>query len=319
MGLENRVKDAFGCVKADEGLKDATKEFLRDARQRENGRGTKKRLFHPAARLAFVTACAMLAVFLGIGSYALLWMPVAYVSIDVNPSLELELNRLDRVINVRAYNEDGEEIAGNISVKGLRYEEAIERIVGSEKMQPYLTGDAALTFTVATDSARKEERMLAEIARSPGCLEHGGSSVGADMSLVGEAHENGLSLGKYLVYQLLLQYEPSVTVQDCHDMSMSQLHHMLNEHESGTGHGNGQGEGHEAEHETEHETEHEAEQGAGQESEYPLEYEMENELEDENRYETDMEAETEAETKTETEAGGGHGEKGHGHKSGHGH
>lgn len=307
MGLENRVRDAFDSVKADEGLKDATKEFLREARQRENGRGTKKRLFHPAARLAFVTACAMLAVLLGIGSYALLWMPVAYVSIDVNPSLELELNRLDRVIDVRAYNEDGEEIAGNISVKGLRYEDAIERIVGSEKMQPYLTGDAALTFTVATDSARKEERMLAEIARSSGCLEHGGSSVAADMSLVGEAHENGLSLGKYLVYRLLLQYEPSVTVQDCHDMSMSQLHHMLDEHESGTNHGNGQGEGHEAE----HETEHEAEQGAGQESEYPLEYEMENEIEDENRRQTDAEA--------ETEMGGGHGEKGHGHRLGHGH
>lgn len=314
MGLENRVRDAFDCVKADEGLKDATKGFLREARQHENGRGTKKRLFHPAARLAFVTACATLAVFLGIGSYALLWMPVAYVSIDVNPSLELELNRLDRVIDVRAYNEDGEEIAGNISVKGLRYEDAIERIVGSEKMQPYLTEDAALTFTVATDSALKEERMVAEIARSSGCLEHGGSSVAADMSLVGEAHENGLSLGKYLVYRLLLEYEPTVTVQDCHDMSMSQLHGMLEEHRSGAGHGNGQGQEHEAEHETEHETEHEAEQGTVQESEYPLEYEMKNEIEDENGRETDVE------TETETEAGGGgHGEKGHGHRSGHGH
>lgn len=300
MGLENRIRDAFGCVKADEGLKGATKEFLRDARRREDGRGTEKRRFRPAARLAFATACTMLAVFLGIGSYALFWMPVAYVSIDVNPSLELELNRLDRVIDVRAYNEDGEEIAGNISVKGLRYEDAIERIVGSEKMQPYLTEDAALTFTVATGNSQKEERMLAEIARSSGCVEHGGSSVRADVSLVGEAHENGLSLGKYLVYQLLLQYEPSVTVQDCHDMSMSQLHHMLEEHESGTNHGSGQGEGHGTGHETEHDT--------GQQSGYPLEYETDNEIEDENSRQSE----------TGTEGGGNQG-NGHGHHSGHGH
>nr|WP_289766030.1 hypothetical protein [uncultured Acetatifactor sp.] len=271
MGLENKVRDAFDCVKADEGLKDAAKEFLRDARQRESCPGAKRRLLHPAARLAFVTACAMLAVFLGIGSYAVLWMPVAYVSIDVNPSLELELNRLDRVIDVRAYNADGEEIAGNISVKGLHYEDAIERIVSSEKMRPYLTEDAALTFTVATASALKEERMLAEIARSSGCLEHGGSSVGADMSLVGEAHENGLSLGKYLAYRLLVQYEPSVTVQDCHDMSMSQLHGMLEEHEHGTSHGDSQGE-HETGHETEHGTEHKGQYEGVQESEYPMEY-----------------------------------------------
>lgn len=95
--------------------------------------------------------------------------------------------------------------------------------------------------------------------------------MGADMSLVGEAHENGLSLGKYLAYRLLLQYEPSVTVQDCHDMSMSQLHGMLEEHEHGTSHGDSQGE-HETGHETEHGTEHKGQYEGVQESEYPMEY-----------------------------------------------
>lgn len=281
MDLQNIVRDAFDCVKADEELKNFTKVFLQKARQRENRK-------IPAFPLA--AACAMLTILLCIGSYGLLWMPVAYVSIDVNPSLELELNRLDRVISVRAYNEDGERIAETISVKGMPYEKAIETIVDSEEMQPYLTQDAALTFTVATDSPGKEERLLSEIAQSHGCVEHGGISVRADISLVGEAHGNGLSLGKYLVYQLLLEYEPSVTVQDCHDMSMSELHGRLEEHEHGTNHGGSHGVKHESQ------------------------FEKENEVEPEPEYEMNDQS-----SQSTEEGGGHHREDSHGNKHGHGH
>ena len=262
MELEKKVRDAFGCVKASEGLKESTKSFLREA-----GRN---RQAHRGAALRLATVCAALAVFLGIGGFAFLGTPVAYVSIDVNPSLELELNRLDRVIAVRAFNEDGERIAAGISVKGMRCEDALEKILDSREMQPYLTQDAALTFTVATESEPKEAQLLSDIARSRGCTEHGGVSVRADMSLVGEAHENGLSFGKYQVYRLLLQYEPTVTVQDCHEMSMSQMHGMIEAHEHGINHGEGHG------------TECEGKEGTKQETQY--------EMEDESSLQTDAPA-----------------------------
>nr|WP_296438223.1 hypothetical protein [uncultured Acetatifactor sp.] len=262
MELEKKVRDAFGCVKASEGLKESTKSFLREA-----GRN---RQAHRGAALRLATVCAALAVFLGIGGFAFLGTPVAYVSIDVNPSLELELNRLDRVIAVRAFNEDGERIAAGISVKGMRCEDALEKILDSREMQPYLTQDAALTFTVATESEPKEAQLLSDIARSRGCTEHGGVSVRADMSLVGEAHENGLSFGKYQVYRLLLQYEPTVTVQDCHEMSMSQMHGMIEAHEHGINHGEGHG------------TECERNEGTKQETQY--------EMEDESSLQTDAPA-----------------------------
>ncbi len=262
MELEKKVRDAFGCVKASEGLKESTKSFLREA-----GRN---RQAHRGAALRLATVCAALAVFLGTGGFAFLGTPVAYVSIDVNPSLELELNRLDRVIAVRAFNEDGERIAAGISVKGMRCEDALEKILDSREMQPYLTQDAALTFTVATESEPKEAQLLSDIARSRGCTEHGGVSVRADMSLVGEAHENGLSFGKYQVYRLLLQYEPTVTVQDCHEMSMSQMHGMIEAHEHGINHGEGHG------------TECEGKEGTKQETQY--------EMEDESSLQTDAPA-----------------------------
>ncbi len=298
MRQENRIREAFDCIEASQELKASTKEFLREARQREAGHGIRRRVNSRSLRLALGAVCAMAALFLCIGSYTLLWMPVAYVSIDVNPSLELELNRLDRVISGRAYNEDGERVLENVSVKGMRYEDAIESILGSESMQPYLTLDGALTFTVATDSLPKEERLLADISRSTGCVEHGGISVRADMGLVGEAHENGLSLGKYLAYQVLLQYEPDLTVQDCHEMGMSQIHGRIEEHEHGSNHGGGHGAGHEDDY------------GRGTEPE--PQYEIQNESSLTTGQPTGGPTEQPADQDT-----GHHRENDHGHKSGH--
>lgn len=316
MKQENRIRDAFDCIGASEELKSSTKEFLRDARQREAGHSIGRQRNRHAFRLAAGIACAMATLFLCIGSYALLWMPVAYVSIDVNPSLELELNRLDRVISGRAYNEDGERILEGVSVKGMRYEAAIESILGSEGMRPYLTQDGALTFTVATDSLPKEERLLADISRSTGCVEHGGTSVRADMSLVEEAHENGLSLGKYLAYKVLLRYEPDLTVQDCHEMGMSQIHGRIEEHEHGANHGSGHGAGHEDDYGTESGAGYETENDVGTGSE------TEDGMTDEDNRFIEQSGELPMESPAPQPDGqeqGHHEGNGHGQKSGHGH
>ena len=44
------------------------------------------------------------------GTYAYAKTPVAYVSMDINPSVELAVNAFDTVIAVEAYNEDGKNI-----------------------------------------------------------------------------------------------------------------------------------------------------------------------------------------------------------------
>ena len=41
------------------------------------------------------------------GAYAYAKAPVAYVSMDINPSVELGVNVFDNVVSVEAYNEDG--------------------------------------------------------------------------------------------------------------------------------------------------------------------------------------------------------------------
>lgn len=238
MRSSNRIRDAFDSVRAEEELKSRTKEYLQEARQQAEKRERHPRAGKASFRLAFGSLCVMLLLFLGIGGYTFLRIPVSYVSIDVNPSIEFVLNRLDRVISAEAYNEDGKMILDNVAVEGLYYTDAVERMMESEAMKPYLSENAGLTFTVAADSGERENALLSGIENTSGCREHGGVGYGADISAVQEAHETGLSLGKYAAYQILSHYDSSVTTEDCHNMTMSEIHGLIEAHEHGhNGHG----------------------------------------------------------------------------------
>ena len=60
-------------------------------------------------------AAAAIAVCVGGGAY-LYYSPYAYVSLDVNPSVEYVLNRFDRVIGVYAINDDASRILEGVQL-----------------------------------------------------------------------------------------------------------------------------------------------------------------------------------------------------------
>ncbi len=91
----------------------------------------------PGLRIALAAACAALFLLMGMGGYAWIQLPVSYVSIDVDPSIELALNRFDKVISVAAYNDEGKRIIEKLSLKGKKYTEAIDLLVESEDMKSW--------------------------------------------------------------------------------------------------------------------------------------------------------------------------------------
>ncbi|MDD2973082.1 MAG: hypothetical protein PHE02_13245 [Lachnospiraceae bacterium] len=244
----NKIQDAFETVKASEELKNATKEYLKQQKNKmENTRktqGTARTLTniqergieshtrHSAVKIMAMAGTLLFLLF-GYRGYSLLSTPVYYVSIDVNPSVELTMNELKRVISAKAYNEDGEILLRDMWVKGKKYTEAIESIVESAAMQPYLTEDAALTFTITSNDQEKSKVLQAQINESSACRKHNGQSVVADITHVSEAHENGLSFGKYTAYLQLTQYDKSVTIEQSHHMTMSEIKQQIHAHENG--------------------------------------------------------------------------------------
>ncbi len=229
--LANHIHDAFDSIRADEELKGSTRQFLLEQRG-----GSGMHSHRPGISKMLVTVCILLLFVVGAGGYSWMQAPVSYVSIDVNPSVELALNRLDRVVGITAFNADGAALVDGLSLKGKKYTDAVNLIVDGTVMRAYLSDDAELVFTVAAPGMRSG-KLQAGIAQCHSSGGHNCYSVSADIGLVSVAHEYGFSLGKYHAYLQLSAYDSTITVEDCREMSMAEIHQCIREH---NGYGGGQ-------------------------------------------------------------------------------
>ena len=229
--LTDKIHKAFDNIKADNRLKESTKQFLLANRKNKTSLALAKR---PALQNKFAIACLAIVLAAGIRGYLWIQSPVSYISIDVNPSIELALNRFDRVVSVTAYNPEGEEILQDLSLKGKIYTAAIDEIVENQAMDIYITEDSEFIFTIAANNSH-ENNISTGVQRCCGHSGHSSHSISADPGIVPQAHDNGLSFGKYYAYLQLVQYDDTITVDDCRDMSMSEIYRLITMYEYNTG------------------------------------------------------------------------------------
>lgn len=233
--MENKIHSAFAQVRASEQLKKSTERFLEQQRGREHARsGPWDATRRSAGWIRGLAAvCAVLALVMAGGILrGMVWTPVSYVSVDVNPSVELGLNRFDRVVSATAYSEGGALVLDGLELAGQPCTDAVEMLLDSEAMAPYLPADAELVITVAADADR-QTRLLEGMDACAGRLECSSVCYGADTSYVAAAHECGMSLGKYTAWQTLNQYGQTLTEDECRDMTMGELHDRIHECEDG--------------------------------------------------------------------------------------
>ena len=134
------------------------------------------------------------------------------------------------------HNKEGEEILNDLSLKGKRYTDAIEAIMHDPIMQDYLQDDSELIFTVAADGGR-DDRLKMEAENCSGHMVHGNSqSISVDLEIVSKAHDSGISLGKYYAWLQLMQYDDSITIDQCKNMSISKIHGLTKVHEQHESH-----------------------------------------------------------------------------------
>lgn len=228
--MSDRIKRAFDDIKADDGLRKSTMEYVgREVARRE------KRRPAPRFRMAFAALAAAFVVMIG-GGYSAYALPASYVSIDVNPSIELTLNRFDRVIGATAYNADGELVLGGQNLKNMLYTDAIDTLVESDAFQPYLSDGNDLSFTVVS---KNEEKLMSGILSCAAVTRYGAYYSAADAATLQAAHQYGMSFGKYQAYLDLLRYDSSITPEQCSGMTMREIHALTAQYANGSGAGNG--------------------------------------------------------------------------------
>ncbi len=216
----NKIKEAFDVINAEDSLKQSTASFLREKSCAE------KKSFKYVYRYAAICAVMMMIIF-GAGGYNMMNTAVSYISIDINPSIELALNRFDNVIDVSAYNDDGNEILRGLNLKGQQYTDAIDTLLGNGQLSEYLNENNVIDFTVVSD---KQEEIIEGIQGCNSYGQHRGYCHSADSEMASRAHEHGLSTGKYRAYTELSQYNQEITEEDCRNMTMKQIYDMIKEY-----------------------------------------------------------------------------------------
>ena len=218
--MNDRIREAFDQVQAGEELKEKTRECLTGKIQ-----GYTKRRINRYPYLASVTVCLLFLMF---GGHWFYFTPTAKISIDVNPSLELGINRFDRVVVVEAYNEDGRELAASLNIRFMGYREAVNQILENERIVDLLSQDEIMTITVMESKGTQSVRILSDM-ESCVAKHQNTYCYSADSREVAPAHRHGMSCGKYRAFLELQKFYPDITPEEIQGMSMREIRNLTDE------------------------------------------------------------------------------------------
>lgn len=243
--MNKRIKETFDNIYAEETLKEQTKKYI--AEKAGNQTVPQKK----AAYKKFIPAAAcLLFLLIGFSGYRLYFTKTSVISIDINPSFELNLNRFNQVISIDYYNDDGRKVTNDLDVQFMDYRSAFDQILNTESIVSYLDQDEMLSISVAGNNEQENKEILNNIETCiPKQQEHCCDMGHYDD--VSEAHAAGLSVGKYRAFLELQKVNPETTVEDVKELTMRQIREITGysscEYHSGhkgSGHGHGEGHGH---------------------------------------------------------------------------
>lgn len=151
---------------------------------------------------------------------------VTYVGIDVNPSVELMLNRFDIVVGTHALNDDGQRALDEASCMWRPFDNAARDLDGAMRA---IAGEGAVA-EVSID-CDNENRYAALAAQSNNCFGCKGEAhcnrTNAEERQA--AHNLGMGVAKYRAYQALQEAGIDIPTEECASMSMRELRDLLTE------------------------------------------------------------------------------------------
>ncbi len=159
------------------------------------------------------------------------------VSLDVNPSIEIRLNRKERVLAVNPLNEDGRTVLGTMDLRNCDLELAVNALIGSMLRNGFLNDDAnTVLISVQArnedQAATLQEKLTADVDEM---LASGGfrgavlsQTVREDASLLDSAAAYDISTGKAQLIRRLLDANSEYTFRDLAALSINELNLLAN-------------------------------------------------------------------------------------------
>ena len=159
----------------------------------------------------------------------------SYVYLDVNPSIELQINSEDEIVSCIAGNEDAEVILKGLSLNEVDMDTALTAIVGSMYLNGYLSLESnSILVSVSSKSDEKKEALLTDITNQINevfektdmqcSIVAQGLSV--DEELQKRAEQNNVSVGKMYFVDKMLESDTQRDEKELSKMSIKELNLM---------------------------------------------------------------------------------------------
>ena len=165
-------------------------------------------------------------------------VPTALVSVDINPSIEISINKEEEIVAVQAKNDDGTLLLSDLDLTHKKLVDGVNEIIAAAKEKGYINESkkvilvsAAPYDSAGTDTSSEYAEQLKNIL---GKLEAENDSADLltvyidDSTIIKEAKGNNLSIGKELLYQYAQTHEAPLTAEEIRSTSLSDLLDKLN-------------------------------------------------------------------------------------------
>lgn len=229
--LEQRLADAFTRAAPDDleailsrcGAQNGSVMKMKELESGQNVIDVEITEVRPKKKLRpwLAAACAAL-VLLGAGGGGLIYHQsyavASVVSLDVNPSIELKVNRAERVISCTALNTEAAAVLfdmnGGADLKGTKLDVAVNAIVGALVREGYLDSiSSAILISVEDNNQARAQRLQAELVASvDGVLRSQAPNTSVlSQTLTQDAgsnyvnYDSGISVGKAALVQKVIE------------------------------------------------------------------------------------------------------------------
>ncbi len=152
---------------------------------------------------------------------------VAYISMDINPSVEMGIDIDENVLELRGLNEDGIALVESLEYKGKKLEQVTEGLLDKAEQKALAGGEAeiVITSTVVQEGSKVNDESLAaklkqqvtkhiETTHPQQAKSYQIAAFAAPAEVREAANQNGVSTGKYSVYLNAKNSGADVTLEE---------------------------------------------------------------------------------------------------------
>ncbi len=214
-GVLSRISDEKGTVLEVMKTKNNTKRYLKGA----------------------LAACLALAIMGGGGAYYTRACTVStVVSLDVNPSIELKINSLEKVISCSALNDEAKDVLadmeGGKDLKGTDIDVAVNALIGALVRHGYLDSiSSAILVSVEDKDSERAAKLRQSVTETVDSVLSANSSaasvlsqtVSKDKKLDELAKKNNISGGKAALVEKVREINPSLDFDALSVLSVEEL------------------------------------------------------------------------------------------------